>query len=352
MRIADALRRSALAATFVLASLPGLASAQPLLKSAVQVDPGPSKLTGATFGYRLTYNCSSTSGPCLNAEVVDLLPAEVAYVSTVPVNPTGDVAAINVTPNYGGTGRTRVQFVLVSPLPAGNSGDLLINVRFPAGTTPDGTVATNTADAINLGATPGTYTTPPVDVTAHATLQATLAKTLQTPPANLDQPERYRLRISNPNNDGALGLAAIGPVVDTLPPGTVFHGATPEADCEPNCIGTTPATLTWTAPCPSLPLLPNQSCDIDVNVTFPRPPSPRGPTSPTRSPRRRRRSAARRPISASARSRTRSPPSCRARTPASRRRSGAARRTRRRSDRASPTRSPRGTPATCRSRTG
>ena len=209
MRIVDALRRSALAATFVLASLPGFASAQPLLKSAVQVDPGPSKLTGATFGYRLTYNCSSTSGPCVDAEVVDLLPAEVAYVSTVPVNPTGDVAAINVTPNYGGTGRTRVQFVLVNPLPAGNSGDLLINVRFPAGTTPDGTVATNTADAINLGATPGTYTTPPVDVTARATLQATLAKTLQTPPANLDQPERYRLRISNPNNDGVLGLAAI-----------------------------------------------------------------------------------------------------------------------------------------------
>ncbi len=269
MRIVDALRRSALAATFVLASLPGFASAQPLLKSAVQVDPGPSKLTGATFGYRLTYNCSSTSGPCVDAEVVDLLPAEVAYVSTVPVNPTGDVAAINVTPNYGGTGRTRVQFVLVNPLPAGNSGDLLINVRFPAGTTPDGTVATNTADAINLGATPGTYTTPPVDVTARATLQATLAKTLQTPPANLDQPERYRLRISNPNNDGAIGLAAIGPVVDTLPPGTVFHGATPEADCEPNCIGTTPATLTWTDPCPSLPLLPNQSCDIEVNVIFP-----------------------------------------------------------------------------------
>ena len=33
--------------------------AQPLAKSAIQVDPGPSKPTGQTFGYRLTYNCSA-----------------------------------------------------------------------------------------------------------------------------------------------------------------------------------------------------------------------------------------------------------------------------------------------------
>ena len=64
------------------------AAAQSLTKQAIQVDPGNTKQIGATFGYRLTYNCSSTSGPCLNAEVVDLLPAEVQYVSTVPSSPT------------------------------------------------------------------------------------------------------------------------------------------------------------------------------------------------------------------------------------------------------------------------
>ena len=98
----------------------------------------------------------------------------------MPASPTGDVAAINVTPNYMGTGRTRVQFVMINPLPAGNSGDLLINVRFPNGSTPNGTVATNTADGINLGATPGTFTTPPVTVTAVATVQVSLQKTLTT----------------------------------------------------------------------------------------------------------------------------------------------------------------------------
>lgn len=262
--------RVLLLAISLLALLSFPAFGQPLQKSAIQVDPGtpPTKQIGATFGYRLTYNCANTSGPCLNAQVVDLLPAQVQYVSTVPASPTGDVAAINVTPNFGGSGRTRVQFVMVTPLTAGNSGDLIINVRFPNGSTPNGTDAVNAADGINLQTTPGTFTTPSVTVRAVGTLQATLTKTLTSSPANLDLPESYRLRISNPNANGALNITAIGPVTDTLPTGTVFNGAAPAADCEPGCIGTTPATLTWTAPC-SVPLAPNANCDITVNVTFP-----------------------------------------------------------------------------------
>ncbi|HEY0558266.1 MAG TPA: hypothetical protein VGG20_28705, partial [Thermoanaerobaculia bacterium] len=131
------------------------------------------------------------------------------------------------------------------------------------------TVATNTADGINLGAAPGTFTTPPVTVTAKASLQVNLQKTLQTSPANLDMPESYRLRISNlSNSNGSLNLTAVGPVVDTLPPGTVFNGAAPAADCQPGCVGTTPATVTWTSPC-TVPLQPGQNCDITVNVIFP-----------------------------------------------------------------------------------
>lgn len=243
--------------------------AQPVVKSAIQVDPGNTKQTGATFGYRLTYNCSSSSGPCLNAEMVDLLPPEVELVSTVPASPTGDVAAIQTTPNFMGTGRTRVRFIFVNPLPQGNSGDLIVNVRFPNGSTPDGTVATNTVDAINLGASPGTFTSPPVNVTAVATVGVTLTKTLQTAPANLDLPEQYRLRISVPNTPGTLNLTTVGPVTDTLPPGTVFNGAMPAADCQPGCVGTTPATVTWTSPCTGLPLSPGEDCDVAVHVTFP-----------------------------------------------------------------------------------
>ncbi|GAB3510515.1 hypothetical protein GCM10027341_48960 [Spirosoma knui] len=196
------------------------------------------------------------------------MPPELEYVSTIPASPTGDIAAINVTPNFRGSGRTRVLFQLINSLPAGSSGDLIVNVRFRNGSTPDGTVATNTADAINLGSTPGTFTTPPVTVTSEATVQVNAALTLQSSPANLDIPEQYRYRLSVPNTNGALNLTAVGPVVVTLPPGTVFNGATPAADCQPGCVGTTPATVTFTSPF-ALPLQPNQNGDILINVTFP-----------------------------------------------------------------------------------
>ncbi|MFN8345170.1 MAG: choice-of-anchor Q domain-containing protein [Spirosomataceae bacterium] len=244
---------------------------QPLQKSAIGVDPGNTKLTGAVFSYRLTYNCSSTSGSCLNATIVDLLPPEVQYISTVPASATGDVAAINITPNFMGTGRTRVLFQLINPLPAGNSGDLLVNVRFPNGTTPNGTAAVNTADGTNLGASPGVFTTPPVTVTGLYATPApdpNLSLTLTTSPANLDMPETYRLRFEVPNTNGVGNFTAAGPVTVTLPPGTVFAGATPAADCQPGCVGTTPATVSWTSPY-SLPLGPGQNGDIFLNVTFP-----------------------------------------------------------------------------------
>ncbi|HEV7667588.1 MAG TPA: IPTL-CTERM sorting domain-containing protein [Thermoanaerobaculia bacterium] len=240
----------------------GALSAQPLQKAAIQVDPGNTKLTGQTFGYRLTYRCNATVGNCLNAVVTDVLPPEVVFVSAVG---TSDVAS-TTTPSVNSTGT--VTFTMINPLPAGNSGDLIINVRFPNGSTPNGTVATNTATGTNLATPPGSFTTPPVSVTAVASSQVTLQKTLLTSPANLDMPESYRLRIAVSGNAGSLNLTAVGPVTDTLPVGTVFNGATPAADCQPGCVGTIPATVTWTSPC-SLPVPAGGNCDITVNVTFP-----------------------------------------------------------------------------------
>lgn len=105
---------------------------------------------------------------------------------------------------------------------------------------------------------------------------AELSKTLTTSPANLDIAETYRLQI-RAASDGP-GLSSIGPVVDTLPPGTVFNGSTPAADCQPGCIGGTPSTVSWSSPC-STPLAPGANCNITVSVTFPSatfpPPAPR-----------------------------------------------------------------------------
>lgn len=245
--------------------LPAFVSAQPLQKSAINVDAGDTKLTGATFGYRLTYSCTNTATDCVGARVVDLLPAEVDLVDTIPASPGGDVAGINVTPNFGGTGRTQVEFVMVSPLTAGNSGDLILNVRFPNGSTPDGTVATNTADGINLETTPGTFTTPPVDVTAVASSQVTLTKTLLTNPALLDQPVSYRLRMQVSGGDGSLDVSGVT-FSDTLPPGSVYQGSTPAADCEPGCVGTVAPALVWSGP---FSIAAGSRQDITVTVIFP-----------------------------------------------------------------------------------
>ncbi len=95
---------------------------------------------------------------------------------------------------------------------------------------------------------------------------AQLSVTLTSAPANLDMPETYRLRFSA--DSSGPGFISIGPVTGTLPPGTVFNGSTPAADCQPDCIKTTPATVTWTNPC-STPLVPGGNCDIQVTVTFP-----------------------------------------------------------------------------------
>jgi len=71
--------------TLPFAAVP--ASSQPLLKAPYK-SIREHQADRPDFGYWLTYNCSNTSGPCLNAEVDDLLPAVVQEISTVPASPT------------------------------------------------------------------------------------------------------------------------------------------------------------------------------------------------------------------------------------------------------------------------
>src|SRR5690606_29529324 len=133
-----------------------------------------------------------------------------------------------------------VRFGLVD-LAAGATGSVEIAVRFPNGSTPNGTTATNLGEATNLGTVLGTVSSQSIAVTAVAEPQVTLKQELTSSPANLDRPETYRLRVSVGDASGSLRLGALANVTLTLSPGTVFSGATPAADCQPGCIGTTPA---------------------------------------------------------------------------------------------------------------
>ena len=169
-----------------------------------------------------------------------------------------------------GTGRNRVQIGL-QPLAFNATGEFTINARFVPGSTPNGHVATNSVVATNLGGTPDPFTSNEVTVTAVASNQATFQKTLVSTESIPNEPTTYRLRIAVPNTGGALSLNSIGPLVDTLPANTRFVTAAPAPDCAPGCNNTVQSTLTWPAPCPTLPLRPNQNCDITVAVVYPTP---------------------------------------------------------------------------------
>ncbi|MBL4659683.1 MAG: hypothetical protein JKY19_04955 [Alcanivoracaceae bacterium] len=231
-----------------------------LTKAVVQVDPGNTKQTGQTFTYVLSYSCSNTVGDCLNARIVDVLPPEVVYLGHAV---TSDVASVNA-PGVGSNGT--VEFIMNSPLTAGNAGDVTINVRFPVGTTPNGTLASNTADGINLETTVGSFPTNTVDVTAVANVSINLSKTLLTNPSPLDLQTRYRLRA---NNNGELNVSNLT-FTDTLPLGDlnpnppIFLGATPAADCEPGCVGSKVPTLIWSG----LSVNAGQNRDITVRVQY------------------------------------------------------------------------------------
>ncbi len=227
-------------------------------KLVVNVDAGNTKRAGEVFSYILSYSCSLTSGDCVGGQIVDVLPPEVVFVSALG---TSDVDSIS-TPAVGSNGT--VTFNMISPLPAGNSGDLQINVMFPVGTTPDGTVASNTATSTNMG-TPDSAG--PVDVTAVADVDVSLSKLLQTSPAYLDRTTEYRLRATN---QGELNVSNMT-FVDTLPVGDInpnppiFLGATPPADCEPGCQNTKVASLQWSS---GLSVNSGQDLDIYVRVQY------------------------------------------------------------------------------------
>gem|GEM_PF-863403 len=226
-------------------------------KLVVNVDPGNTKRTGQTFSYILSYSCSLTSGDCTGGKITDVLPTDVVFVSALG---TSDVASITA-PAVGSNGT--VTFNMIDPVPAGNSGDLQIDVRFPIGTTPDGTVASNTATSTNMG-TP--TSAGPVDVTAVADVNVSLSKQLLTNPSYLDRTTEYRLRASN---TGELNVSNMT-FVDTLPTGDInanppiFLGATPAADCEPGCQNTKVGTLQWSG----LSVNAGQNRDITVRVQY------------------------------------------------------------------------------------
>ncbi|MBP7829703.1 MAG: hypothetical protein KA248_07280, partial [Kiritimatiellae bacterium] len=170
--------------------------------------------SGVQFTYVLSYRAASTTTNFYGAYLTDVIPPEVQYISAIGTPHTSNIV-------YTSSTRTlRVNFI--NPLPAGSTGEIEINVRFPNATTADGTVATNRATAQADNSPP--YESNPVEIMATASNRATASKTLAGS-IPLDQNVNYTVSLNNGTANGALAITNIT-MTDILPPGAVFVAAT------------------------------------------------------------------------------------------------------------------------------
>ncbi|WP_298821158.1 SdrD B-like domain-containing protein, partial [uncultured Chloroflexus sp.] len=186
------------------------------------------------------YSCSSVvNTPCENATVTMVIPPELA-------GGAGDVQSLGAGTMSTYNPATRaVTWTFNAPLSAGSTGRLELRVRFPAGTTPDGTTATLRAEMRSTTAPPRLSNL--LTITARAEPRAVAEKTFVSGGAP-DVPTTYQLQVCIPDNgSGALNLTNVQ-IVDTLPAGVVFVSASDGGTYN----GAT-NTVTWPATSLSVP---------------------------------------------------------------------------------------------------
>lgn len=170
--------------------------------------------SGETFTYTLQYNCFSNTGNCSNMIVKDQLPTGVEFVSAF-----GSIHTTSAIENSG-----LVTFTFQSVVNAGSTGELLVTVRFPNGSTPNGTEAVNTATIEDDNNAPIT-SDPAVTTTSTAACDWTVTKSIQgggTPV--IGENTTYVIEVCEGGGDGSLNLNS-ATLVDNLPAGVNFVSA-------------------------------------------------------------------------------------------------------------------------------
>ena len=215
----------------------------------------PTPLTGEEFSYVLNYSCASLVEDCLGVMITDTLPSSVEFVRV-----TGSTHTFNE--QYDPLSHT-VTFEFVDPFQSGSSGQVVIDVRFPNGITPNGTLAENTA--IISGSNSNSDTS----------MVVATAVAMAQPEPNLNLINggavggntTYSLSICNNFGveNGLLDFENLV-IVDTLPPGTVLIQVNPQGSSY--TYDPVSHTITFTRP-----LLRHGECTFPrVTVSFPSPP--------------------------------------------------------------------------------
>ncbi len=201
--------------------------------------------SGEPFEYVFNYRCASISDDCEGAVITDPLPPEVEFVpDTLTVTP--HVASYGYDP-----GTHTVTWTFVDPLPAGSTGILKFQVRFPPGTVP-GTTATNTATFSASNAV--SVATSPISTTATGAFEMYAAKS--GGPAVVGFPATFDLQVCSPDVEGGVNYTA-PTMIDHLPDDAAFvdaegsqcPGNSPPGPGDPECwvydSTATPRTVSW-----------------------------------------------------------------------------------------------------------
>lgn len=173
--------------------------------------------SGDWASINLDYRCASvTNIPCQNVVVAVALPSELSWAaSDVQLSGAGTTPSYSVT-NHTGT------WTFSAPIAAGDSGTLELRVKFPAGSTANGTIASLRGE-IQAGNTPTTLSNR-LQLTAHAQAKAIADKHFVSGGV-IGLPTIYQLSVCIPNGgSGALNLSNIL-IADTLPAGATFVSA-------------------------------------------------------------------------------------------------------------------------------
>ncbi len=170
-------------------------------------------LTGEIFSYTLNYSCSSTTNDCYDVVLEDILPPELEFVSLI-----GSTHSINESYN---SGTHTVTFTFQDVIPAGTFGNVTVNVIFPAGFTPNETVANNTATISSSNAPSVTATNS--EAVAVAAQDFNYYKT--TSGFGGENVLSYAFKACNDKNYDYYGVLHLDSViiVDTLLPNAILH---------------------------------------------------------------------------------------------------------------------------------
>ncbi len=239
-------------------------------------NPGPVE-SGQTFNYNLAWSCPGSVTPaddCISMHIVESLP--LALQATALPAPDGKLAKVCVQnpgdplPDYAtcpaGAAPTpagaTLHFIFINRVTAGDSGSLLVTTRFPVGSTPDGTSATNTAtiaaqcDSVADPAcvNPVPVATSSAPITATARDEVSLSKSILSNAA-IGFDMVYRIQVCPGSGTGYL-YPTNATLTDTLPAEATFVAANPAPASVAGQV------LTWNL---ASPLTSCQNIDVTVN---------------------------------------------------------------------------------------